>query len=60
MKQFVLAIVCVLILYDIHTDGGKSPQILVSRTRPEMLIELFKIEVPEIGEEFIEIKGGGA
>lgn len=43
-------------LYDIHTDGTKNPQILISRTRPEMLIELFKIEVPEIGEELIEIK----
>lgn len=43
-------------LYDIHADGGKSPQILISRTRPEMLVELFKIEVPEIGEELIEIK----
>lgn len=43
-------------LYDIHSDGTKSPQILVSRTRPDMLIELFKIEVPEIGEELIEIK----
>ncbi len=43
-------------LYDIHSDGNKSPQILVSRTRPEMLVELFKIEVPEIGEELIEIK----
>lgn len=43
-------------LYDIHSDGSKSPQILVSRTRPEMLVELFKIEVPEIGEELIEIK----
>src|SRR5579883_2866370 len=43
-------------LYDIHSDGSKTPQILVSRTRPEMLIELFKIEVPEIGEELIEIK----
>lgn len=43
-------------LYDIHSDGGKSPQILVSRTRPEMLVELFKIEVPEIGEELIDIK----
>lgn len=43
-------------LYDIHSDGTKSPQILVSRTRPEMLIELFKIEVPEIGEELIEIR----
>lgn len=43
-------------LYEIHSDGGKSPQILISRTRPEMLIELFKIEVPEIGEELIEIR----
>lgn len=43
-------------LYDIHSDGAKSPQILVSRTRAQMLIELFKIEVPEIGEELIEIK----
>ncbi|TAK75647.1 MAG: transcription termination/antitermination protein NusA [Gammaproteobacteria bacterium] len=43
-------------LYDIHADGMKSPQVLVSRTHPNMLIELFKIEVPEIGEELIEIK----
>lgn len=42
-------------LFDIRTDH-KGPQMLVSRTRPEMLIELFKIEVPEIGEELIEIK----
>lgn len=34
----------------------RGPQLLMSRTRPEMLIELFKIEVPEIGEELIEIK----
>lgn len=34
----------------------RGPQLLLSRTRPEMLIELFKIEVPEIGEELIEIK----
>ena len=43
-------------LYDILTEGTKSPQILVSRTRPQMLMELFKIEVPEIGEELIDIK----
>lgn len=43
-------------LYDIHTDGMKTPQILVSRTRAAMLVELFKIEVPEIGEELIDIK----
>lgn len=43
-------------LYEIQTEGVKNPQILVSRTRPEMLIELFKIEVPEIGEELIDVK----
>lgn len=42
-------------LYEIRADA-KGPQMAVSRTRPEMLIELFKIEVPEIGEELIEIK----
>jgi N utilization substance protein A len=29
----------------------------LSRTSPEFLIELFKIEVPEIAEETIEIRG---
>lgn len=43
-------------LFDIVTEGTKPPQIMVSRTRPEMLMELFKIEVPEIGEELLEIK----
>lgn len=43
-------------LYDIQTNGVKTPQMLVSRTRAEMLIELFKIEVPEIGEELIDVK----
>lgn len=42
-------------LYDVRFDP-KGPQLYVSRTRPEMLIELFRIEVPEIGEELIEIK----
>ncbi|MFZ5723836.1 MAG: transcription termination factor NusA [Pseudomonadota bacterium] len=44
------------VLYTINTEN-RGPQLMVSRTRPEMLIELFKIEVPEIGEELIEIKG---
>jgi transcription termination/antitermination protein NusA len=34
----------------------RGPQLLLSRTAPQMLIELFKIEVPEISEEIIEIK----
>lgn len=43
-------------LYSVCQDKKRGPQLLVSRTRPEFLIELFKIEVPEIGEEVIEIK----
>lgn len=42
-------------LYDI-VEQARGPQLLVSRTRKEMLIELFRIEVPEIGENVIEIK----
>jgi len=38
------------------SEDKRGPQLCVSRTRPEFLIELFKIEVPEIGEEVIEIK----
>ncbi len=44
------------LLFEIRTDGRGSPQMLLSRTRPEMLMELFKIEVPEIGEELIQVK----
>lgn len=35
---------------------NRGPQLFGSRACPEMLIELFKIEVPEIGEELIELK----
>lgn len=42
-------------LFDVREDR-RGPQLLLSRTRPEMLVELFKIEVPEIGEEVIEVK----
>jgi N utilization substance protein A len=42
-------------LADVHTDL-KGPLMTLSRTRPEMLMELFKIEVPEIGEELIQVK----
>ncbi len=44
------------VLYTINTEN-RGPQLMISRTRPEMLVELFKIEVPEIGEEMIEIRG---
>ena len=35
----------------------RGPQLFVSRTDPQFLIELFKIEVPEIGEGLIDILG---
>ena len=38
-------------------DDSRGPQLLVSRAAPEMLIQLFQIEVPEISEGIIEIKG---
>jgi len=34
---------------------SRGPQLHVSRTAPELLIELFKLEVPEVGEGLIEI-----
>ncbi len=42
-------------LVEVMPDS-RGPQLILSRTVPEMLIELFKIEVPEIAEEIIEIK----
>jgi N utilization substance protein A len=43
------------VLHDINREGRGSALVL-SRTDPAMLIELFKIEVPEIAEEVIQIK----
>jgi N utilization substance protein A len=43
------------LLFDIKPEA-RGAQLCMSRTRPEMLIELFRIEVPEIGEEMLEIK----
>ncbi|MDY6830012.1 MAG: transcription termination factor NusA [Pseudomonadota bacterium] len=36
---------------------ARGPQLILSRTDPKMLIELFRLEVPEIAEQVIEIKG---
>jgi N utilization substance protein A len=41
-------------LYAVRGDK-RGPQLLISRTHPKMLAELFRIEVPEIGEQVIEI-----
>jgi transcription termination/antitermination protein NusA len=44
------------LLKEIRTEN-RGPQLILSRTAPEMLIELFRIEVPEIAEGLIEVKG---
>ncbi|MGP9796769.1 transcription termination factor NusA [Halomonas sp. 86] len=36
---------------------ARGAQLQLSRTNPALIIELFKIEVPEIAEQLIEIKG---
>ncbi len=43
------------VLYAVRPEA-RGAQLFVTRSNPEMLIELFRIEVPEIGEEVIEIK----
>ena len=43
------------ILMDVNPEN-RGPQLILSRAANEMLIELFRIEVPEIGEETIELK----
>ena len=44
------------LLYEIKPEA-RGAQLFVSRAKPEMLVELFRVEVPEIGEEMLEIKG---
>ena len=36
---------------------GRGSQLMLSRSCPEMVSELFRIEVPEINEDIIEIRG---
>src|SRR5690554_6056076 len=44
------------VLHEVRPET-RGPLLILSRSCPEMLIELFRIEVPEISEEIIEIKG---
>ncbi|MGL5757374.1 transcription termination factor NusA [Plesiomonas sp.] len=43
------------VLYAVRPEA-RGAQLFVTRAKSEMLVELFRIEVPEIGEELIEIK----
>jgi len=42
-------------LYKIDRQA-RGPQLILSRTAPEFIIELFRLEVPEIEDELLEIK----
>ncbi len=44
------------LLYEVRSEP-RGPQLFLTRTSPEFLIELFKIEVPEVGQGLIEILG---
>ncbi len=44
------------LLLEIRPEN-RGPQLILTRTAPRMLTELFKIEVPEIAEQVIEIRG---
>jgi N utilization substance protein A len=43
-------------LYEVSPQT-RGPQLFLSRTSPKFLMELFKLEVPEIAQGLIEIKG---
>lgn len=43
-------------LQDVRSEP-RGPQLFLTRTAPEFLIELFKLEVPEVGQGLIQILG---
>ncbi len=43
-------------LYEVRQES-RGPQLFVSRTAPEFMIELFKLEVPEVGQGLVSIMG---
>ncbi|CAM3012643.1 transcription termination factor NusA [Vibrio rarus] len=43
------------LLYSVRPEA-RGFQLFITRSKPEMLTELFRIEVPEIAEEIIELK----
>jgi len=44
------------LLYEVRSEL-RGPQLFMTRNSPEFLVELFKIEVPEVGQGLIEILG---
>ncbi len=44
------------LLFEVRAEP-RGPQLILSRTVPQFLVELFRLEVPEVGQELIEILG---
>ncbi|MCF1427294.1 MAG: transcription termination factor NusA [Shewanella sp.] len=44
------------LLYSVRPEA-RGAQLFLTRTKPEMLIELFRVEVPEIADEMIQVMG---
>ena len=44
------------LLYEVATET-RGPQLKLTRTSPEFLMALFRVEVPEVGQDLIEILG---
>ncbi|ALN86265.1 transcription termination factor NusA [Lysobacter capsici] len=42
-------------LFDVRTEP-RGPQLFISRAAPEFMMELFKLEVPEVGQGLVSIK----
>lgn len=45
------------VLRTVSTEA-RGPQLFVSRTASQFLVELFKLEVPEVGQDLLAIMGG--
>jgi transcription termination/antitermination protein NusA len=46
-------------LFDVRAEV-RGPQLFISRAAPEFMMELFKLEVPEVGQGLVEIKAARA
>ena len=42
-------------LYDVRSEQ-RGPQLFISRAAPEFMMELFRLEVPEVGQGLVDIK----
>ncbi|AXA83880.1 transcription termination/antitermination protein NusA [Lysobacter oculi] len=42
-------------LYDVRSEP-RGPQLFISRAAPEFMMELFRLEVPEVGQGLVDIK----